>query len=66
MTAVVSSAISDVTYEEDTEQLIVKFRSGRRYTYLAVPPSIYQALVDASSVGKFFNENVKDVYTAVE
>jgi hypothetical protein len=42
--------------------LEVEFRSGGIYQYFDVPESVYQALVSASSIGQFLNENIKNVY----
>ena len=57
-----SSAISSVTYDDETQDLIVTFVNGRDYTHAGVPPGIYQGLVMAASPGTFYNGVIKGVY----
>lgn len=57
-----SSNIESVGYDKDTKTLEVAFHSGSVYQYLNVEPEIYSNMLTASSVGKYFNESVKDVY----
>jgi hypothetical protein len=42
--------------------LEVQFHSGHVYQYADVPEVEYQALIGASSVGKYLNENIVDRY----
>jgi hypothetical protein len=35
---------------------------GRVYRYFVVPRSVFDALLSADSVGRFFQENIRDVY----
>lgn len=62
MTAVSSSNIEAVGYSPIDKLLQVEFKNGTTYQYEGVPANIAQGLVDASSVGQFFNANVKDSY----
>ena len=43
--------------------LFVRFVSGPVYRYEKVPYPLVQKLIDAESVGKFFNEHIKPVFT---
>ena len=61
-TAVLSTALSSCTYDDETQDLIVTFVNGRDYTHAGVPPEIYQGLVMAASPGTFYNEMIKGVY----
>jgi hypothetical protein len=36
------------------------------YRYFMVPPSIYDALLEAESIGRYFNTHVRDRYPTVE
>lgn len=63
-TRVKSSVIASVGYDE-RGRLEVEFHNGRVYSYSEVPSSVYEELVTAESVGKFFNENVRPHYEAV-
>ena len=58
---VVSSNIDAVGYDEETETLEIEFRVSL-YQYEGVPEYMYNDLMNADSVGRFFNENIKDVY----
>jgi hypothetical protein len=60
-----SSVIATVGYDARGRRLEVGFHNGRVYTYLEVPPSVYEKLVTAESVGKFFNEGVRPYFRAV-
>jgi KTSC domain-containing protein len=59
-----SSVVASVGYDPQQRRLEVAFHNGRVYAYFEVPPSVYEELVTAESVGKFFNENVKPHYEA--
>ena len=61
-----SSMIDRIVFDDDAHTLSVSFRgSGRRYTYLDVPRSIYDALARAGSAGRYFNEYVKGRFHCV-
>lgn len=62
MIAVTSSNIDAVGYDPDTKLLQINFLNGTSYQYDGVPEYVAQGLVDASSVGQYFNANVKDSY----
>ncbi len=66
MPPVNSSMMTDVHYHEHTRELDITFTSGKKYRYRNVPPEVYAALLDAESKGKFFNEEIKDVYRFAE
>lgn len=56
-----SSNLKSVGWEDDT--LEVEFAKGRIYQYTGVPASMYLALMQAESKGKFFAENIRDAYS---
>ena len=60
MTPVSSSNLSGVGYESGT--LYIRFHNGRLYAYYNVPASEYEALMSASSHGKYFNANIRNLY----
>jgi hypothetical protein len=60
--AVTSTAISQIEYDELSQELIVTFTSGRTYTYDSVPPAVYSQFLGAESKGQFFNEYIKGRY----
>ena len=67
MIPVTSSNIEAVGYNEQTETLYVQFKGGKVYSYERVPPYTYDELMAADSVGKFFNQFIKNQFvTRVE
>ncbi len=54
-----SSNIESVGFDEDREILGVKYLNGTEYHYIAVPKSVFDGLLRASSPGRFLNEEVK-------
>lgn len=55
-----SSHIFDVSWDEGT--LTVTFKDGAVYNYADVPVGVYQEMVSAPSVGRFFKDNVKGAF----
>ena len=58
-----SGNINRVSYYEDTKVLEIKFRNGRIYQYEDVPEKLWQGAVNAPSIGKFMNQEIKGVYS---
>jgi hypothetical protein len=63
MTPVESSNIVAVGYDAPTQELQVQFKNGLTYSYRGVPPSEYQSLIGAHSVGSYFMANIRPHYT---
>lgn len=59
--SVESSNLASVGYDESTSTLEIEFRSGGIYQYFGVPQNIYQELMNASSKGTYFDQNIKKV-----
>jgi hypothetical protein len=57
-----SSSIASIGYSTDAGTLEVEFVTGRVYRYRDVKEGTYDALIGASSKGRFFNEHIKDAY----
>lgn len=62
MTPVSSSNVRSLGYDSEASELWVAFNGGRMYVYSGVPEGVLEAALSAPSVGKFINENVKNVY----
>jgi hypothetical protein len=60
--AVSSSSIASVGYDAGTKTLEVEFNGGRVYRYYGVPGAVHSQLLEASSVGAYFNANVRDKF----
>lgn len=55
-----SAGIRKIHYKPEIEELSIWFGPQfRRYKYFDVPEPIYEALRDAESRGRFFNEVIK-------
>lgn len=66
MQPVQSSNLAAVGYEPETLTLSIQFKSSPRvYRYAKVPESEYQSLMDATSVGRYFLQNIKDQYDEI-
>jgi KTSC domain len=54
-TVVESTTLSTVAYDDVRELLRLEFRSRAIYQYSGVPPAVYAALLEAPSLGSYFN-----------
>ena len=59
-TKVESSNIASVGYENNTVE--IEFNSGAIYQYENVPIRVYDVMMKADSVGKYFNAHIKSKY----
>lgn len=57
-----SSNIEALGYDEDTQTLRVWFTTGTIYDYGNVPKVEFEAILYASSIGAYFNRNIKGAY----
>lgn len=55
-TLVNSSMITSMGHDPDKEVMEIKFKNGKTYTFQDVDTESFEALRDAPSVGKHFNE----------
>ena len=55
-----SSAIRAVGYDGST--LTVEFHSGRVYDHPRVPYSVYDGLMQAESMGRYYNRHIRERY----
>lgn len=62
VTPLSSSNLSAYNYDPDTQLLTIQFASGRSYDYKNVPQDVADGLGQADSPGKYFNNNIKNVY----
>lgn len=60
--SVASSNMAEVGYDSDLETLEVQFKSGGIYQYFNVPAFMYERLMSADSLGRFFNAEIKGHY----
>lgn len=57
-----SSNLKSVGYEEDSQTLEIEFNTGAVYQYTAVPKWVFEDLMDAESVGRYFHQHIRNVY----
>jgi hypothetical protein len=55
-----STVIRCFDYDAPKQELLVVFRSGRRYIYEEVPEAIYVAMRQSFSKGEFFNQHIRE------
>ena len=60
---VVSSNLSQVGYNPNTMEMTVIFHNQRAYTYSNVPESVFNNLISAGSVGRYFHAFVQNNYS---
>lgn len=58
-----SSSLKSVGYDASAQTLEVEFQHGAVYVYLDVPQDVFEELKAAESKGRFFNSNIRSVYT---
>ena len=61
-----TSNVKSIGYDINTSILEVEFKNGRVYQYFNVPINVYNALINASSIGKYLNSNIVGVYKYTE
>lgn len=57
-----STSIRRVKYNQASQLLTVEFNNGGVYSHPKVPQSIFIDLVQAKSVGNFYNKRIKGIY----
>ena len=58
-TAIESTVLASITYDEPNQLLLVQFRGGAIYCYFGVPLTVHQGLLAAPSKGAYFNRFVR-------
>lgn len=65
MTPLASSNLSGFEYDEASQILSIRFKSGRTYRYSGVPADVANGLGTADSPGQYFNGTIKNAYPEV-
>ena len=55
-----SSVIQSFVYDKEEQRLVVRFVSGKVYTYDDVPAEVAEGFRAAASKGTYFNDVVRD------
>lgn len=59
VTALESTTLATVAYDEARELLRLEFRSQAIYQYLGVPAIVHQSLLSSLSKGSYFNQAIR-------
>lgn len=62
MIPVSSSNIESIGYDEQNQEVYVRFLNGSLYVYKGVPQHEYENLRDAPSLGSYLHRSYKNVY----
>ncbi|MDL0126658.1 KTSC domain-containing protein [Halobacterium salinarum] len=57
--SVSSSLLDSVGYDPDEQVLEVELQDGSVYQYIDVPEETYRGLMDADSLGRYFNAHIR-------
>jgi hypothetical protein len=57
-----SSTIRSISYTEETNQLLVEFKSGGTYEYSDVDKETFNEFISHPSVGSYFHKTIKGNY----
>jgi len=60
-----STALAAVGYSKRLRALEIEFRNGAIYRYLNVAPDVYDALSNARSKARFYDENIRHKYRSL-
>ena len=66
MKPVDSAIIAAIGYNKESQDLYIRFNTGRIYKYSEVPPELYQQFEEAESQGKFFHQHIRNTYQTQE
>lgn len=59
-----STSLVSVGYNPSSETLEVEFHSGLVYEYYNVPQFLYDQLMQAPSIGSFFNAEIRNSFAS--
>lgn len=57
-----SSRILKMSYIKSKKLLTITFNSGAIYEYYDVPKEVTDGIIQADSLGKYFDKNIKGIY----
>lgn len=57
-----SSAIPNVAYDDETEEMFITFKDGKSYTLQGVPEIEFYRLTNSDSPGGYWNANMRGKY----
>ena len=60
-----STTLLMIAYDLDRQILQLQFRDHANYNYFDVPADVYQELLDAPSIGGYFNRYIRAAFKCV-
>jgi hypothetical protein len=60
-----SSNLRSVGYDPSTATLEIEFNSGGVYRYSGVPAHVHDSLLSSGSLGRYFSNHIRDIYSCV-
>jgi hypothetical protein len=63
--SVMSSNLRSVGYSADSQVLEIEFNAGTVYQYVGVSQTVYEELLNAASLGRYFSSQIKDAYPTI-
>jgi hypothetical protein len=60
-----SASVLSLGYDKVTNVLEVEFQGGKIYRYVEVPQEVYASLMNAESIGRFVNREIKGIYEVI-
>jgi hypothetical protein len=60
-----STALATVGYSKRLHVLEIEFRNGAIYRYADVAPDVFEALINARSKARFYDENIRHKYPSL-
>lgn len=61
-TPVESSLVASAGYDPKSKILEIQFQSGKIYVYYDVPEEVFKELMEAGSVGSYFNAAIRGAF----
>jgi hypothetical protein len=55
--------VQSISYDADSNAMVVTFNSGKSYAYAGVPEDVARDAANAASVGEFINSEIKGRYS---
>jgi hypothetical protein len=65
VTAVASTTLATIAYDDTRTLLQLEFRSRAIYQYFGVPAAVHEALLGAPSKGSYFNHAIRGRYPVI-
>lgn len=57
-----SSVLLKATYDTETEEMVITFKTGKEYSYYSIPKIVWNEFRTSESKGSFFSRQIKGKY----